>query len=521
MTPPTRHSPRSLPIGSPRCHGNSDPTSGRAGALIGGCRCRFLCSSRKVAAADWLLPLPRRRQDAARPSAAMAGPEAPARPLLTAEPPPPPVPISALPPKVYEAALKTGPDSSSGLATAGFRSAKYLPPEWHQSNYCQYHRAFASCQEAERNRDEAKELCERTAAAAQRAQQDSTAALGQRLQDIHFWKSELQKEIEDLDAETGLLAAQKLRLERALDATEVPYSIATDNLQCRERRQPPDLVCDEVERELLKEAELIRNIQELLKRTLMQASNQMRLNRDHKEICEMDWSDKVETYNIDDKCGRYSNQSTNIQFHPSSVKFEESASTPETWAKFSHDNIYKAEREKQASINLRALIDNILHDVSEDLRMQCAAVNEAFAKHLEELDDTKHKLEHHLKKTLKEIGDQEANIAALKQAIKDKEAPMKVAQTRLYDRSFRPNVELCRDAAQFRLINEVEELTESIESLKKKLLEAEQSLRNLEDTRMNLEKEIAVKTNSIFIDRQKCLAHRTRYPSTLKLAGYQ
>lgn len=55
-----------------------------------------------------------------------------------------------------------------------------------------------------------------------------------------------------------------------------------------------------------------------------------------------------------------------------------------------------------------------------------------------------------LLKVLKEIGDKEASIAALKQAIKDKEAPMKVAQTRLYDRSFRPNVELCRDEAQFR-----------------------------------------------------------------------
>lgn len=73
----------------------------------------------------------------------------------------------------------------------------------------------------------------------------------------------------------------------------------------------------------------------------------------------------------------------------------------------------------------------------------------------------------------------------------------------------------------FRLTGEVEELTESIESLKKKLLESEQSLRNLEDTRMNLEKEIAVKTNSIFIDRQKCMAHRTHYPVVLKLAGYQ
>lgn len=52
--------------------------------------------------------------------------------------------------------------------------------------------------------------------------------------------------------------------------------------------------------------------------------------------------------------------------------------------------------------------------------------------------------------TLREVTDQEHNIAALKQAIKDKEAPLKVAQTRLYQRSHRPNVELCRDAAQFR-----------------------------------------------------------------------
>ncbi|XP_009875754.1 PREDICTED: tektin-4-like, partial [Apaloderma vittatum] len=120
------------------------------------------------------------------------------------------------------------------------------------------------------------------------------------------------------------------------------------------------------------------------------------LNRDHKEVCEMDWSDKVEAYNIDDKCGRYSNQSTNIQFHLGSVKFEESASTLETWAKFSHDNIYRAEREKLASINLRTLIDNILRDVSHDLKLQCGAVDEAFAKRCEELDDAKHKLEHHL-----------------------------------------------------------------------------------------------------------------------------
>lgn len=41
-------------------------------------------------------------------------------------------------------------------------------------------------------------------------------------------------------------------------------------------------------------------------------------------------------------------------------------------------------------------------------------------------------------------------MAELKQAIRNKEVPLKVAQTRLYQRSQRPNVELCRDTAQFR-----------------------------------------------------------------------
>lgn len=70
-------------------------------------------------------------------------------------------------------------------------------------------------------------------------------------------------------------------------------------------------------------------------------------------------------------------------------------------------------------------------------------------------------------------------------------------------------------------MSEVEELNLSLAALKEKLLEAEQSLRNLEDTRMSLEKDIAVKTNSLFIDRHKCMAHRAHYPTVLQLAGYQ
>ncbi|XP_059011205.1 tektin-4 isoform X2 [Mustela lutreola] len=365
--------------------------------------------------------------------------------LLTKEPAPQTVPACELPRKLYDAARNTGAHTSSGLATAGFRSAKYLPDEWFQNCYARYHQAFADRDQSERQRHESQQLAAETEALARRSQEDSTR----------------------------------------------------------------------------KEAELIRNIQELLKRTITQAVNQIRLNREHKETCEMDWSDKVEAYNIDQTCALYHNQSTEVQFHPHSAKFEESASTPETWARFTQDNLHRAERERLASANLRVLVDCILRDTAEDLRLQCDAVNLAFERRCEELEDARHKLENHLHKTLREITDQEHNIAMLKQAIKDKEAPLKVAQTRLYQRSHRPNVELCRDAAQFRLVSEVEELNTSLAALKEKLLEAEQSLRNLEDTRMHLEKDLAVKTNSLFIDRQKCMAHRARYPTILQLAGYQ
>lgn len=51
---------------------------------------------------------------------------------------------------------------------------------------------------------------------------------------------------------------------------------------------------------------------------------------------------------------------------------------------------------------------------------------------------------------LEQIGTQEKTIVALEQAIHDKEAPLRVVQSRLYLRSLRPNMELCRDQPQLR-----------------------------------------------------------------------
>lgn len=55
-----------------------------------------------------------------------------------------------------------------------------------------------------------------------------------------------------------------------------------------------------------------------------------------------------------------------------------------------------------------------------------------------------------LVQTLQEIFQTEMTIESIKKAIEDKCSFLKVAQTRLDERTRRPNIELCRDTAQLR-----------------------------------------------------------------------
>ena len=55
-----------------------------------------------------------------------------------------------------------------------------------------------------------------------------------------------------------------------------------------------------------------------------------------------------------------------------------------------------------------------------------------------------------LVQTLQEIFQTEMSIESIKKAIMEKSAFLKVAQTRLDERTRRPNIELCRDMAQLR-----------------------------------------------------------------------
>lgn len=171
--------------------------------------------------------------------------------------------------------VNVGPDQ--GASTVGFRVNKYNPNEWHHSNYAKYYQSFSDRNVSEQNRWESDRVSKETEATTQKTQALSTKKLSERLHDVNFWKTELNREIEDIIAETDLLVQEKRRTQRALDATTAPLHIATETLNNRElHRYGIDRVVDDVEIQLRKEIDLINNVQHLLRRTIDEAERQIK-----------------------------------------------------------------------------------------------------------------------------------------------------------------------------------------------------------------------------------------------------
>uniref|UniRef100_A0A9L0JZN8 Tektin n=1 Tax=Equus asinus TaxID=9793 RepID=A0A9L0JZN8_EQUAS len=298
---------------------------------------------------------------------------------------------------------------------------KFLPSEWHIANKNQCHKAEAQRSRSERLVAESQRLVDEIEKTTRKSQSDVNKKLEQRLEEIRFWKKELDDKLEQLVFATEDLLIYQTRLEKALESLKEPLHITQT-------------------------------------------------------------------------CLEYS-----------SVSLED-------WLDFSNTNVEKADKQRNSSLLLKVLVDRVLSQTASDLHKQCDVVDTAFRNGLKETKGARDKLADHLAKVMEEVASQEKNVAVLEKAILDQEGPAKVAHTRLETRSHRPNVELCRDVAQYRLKKEVQEITHSVARLKETLAQAHTELKGLNRRQLALQEEIQVKENTIYIDEVLCMHLRKSIP---------
>jgi hypothetical protein len=182
------------------------------------------------------------------------------------------------------------------------------------------------------------------------------------------------------------------------------------------------------------------------------------------------------------------------------VYFNPSSFTEQQWEDYSDNNIKNAESTRLNSFQLRNMVDSSLQQTANDIHKQIVNTDRAFERRILEEKNAKSKLETQVKDVTKLIDTMEENIKNIEKAILDKENYLKLANTRLDIRTNRPHIELVRDPAQYKLVQEVQEIEDSIRRLQQRLNESHKQLKDLDRNKLILIKDIEVKANTIRID---------------------
>lgn len=180
--------------------------------------------------------------------------------------------------------------------------------------------------------------------------------------------------------------------------------------------------------------------------------------------------------------------------------FNPSSFTEQQWEDYSDNNIKNAESTRLNSFQLRNMVDSSLQQTANDIHKQIVNTDRAFERRILEEKNAKSKLETQVKDVTKLIDTMEENIKNIEKAILDKENYLKLANTRLDIRTNRPHIELVRDPAQYKLVQEVQEIEDSIRRLQQRLNESHKQLKDLDRNKLILIKDIEVKANTIRID---------------------
>ncbi|CAG7826748.1 unnamed protein product [Allacma fusca] len=354
-------------------------------------------------------------------------------------------------------------------------------------------------------------------------QRISTERLKRRSKDVYYFWKELERMILDMREETRLLQELRTRVENAIRATaDLILHIVNECLRRRLSRIGIDLTRDDVEEELQKERDMVVMAQQRLQEFGEQVLDQIGKIRAAKERLERDWSDKLQAFRIDDCASRLRPGNPTMINYPGVARFQEGMATACEWETLTRRNMEEAERERCASCKLREILPELLQSLACKLRAQADNVEAAMSRRISETESQKSRLEHQLKLVLEEMVRAEQGIEDIKRALRGDpvESALKLAQTRLYNRTYRPNTELVRDCPQYALIEEVHEIARSQSAMEAQLRNAEDALHKLRQIRIELEKEIAVKDNTLVICRERCQYIRAFWPSVVTLVGH-
>lgn len=315
--------------------------------------------------------------------------------------------------------------------------ARYATSDWFTSNYTISTNAERQRQASHDTRQEACYLRNETSNRTKWDQHDNNTRLADRVDHIRRWKDILERTLADLDREIAGLSESKEALEQSLEAKNLPTEVNVENLVTREGRQDIDVVEDEVEAQLRRERQVIDAIKKQLQVQISHSFEQLCTLQEARQQILADLQDKNIAMDIDIEQYNLTEDSPNISYKPDPTRVPKGSTTPQQWEDFSRYNKERAEAEMAKSRSLREANHHVMQQTENDLATQHAATDYALRKRIHDFERALDELRWQKQQTEEEIAEIEEEIRRLENAIRAKINPMKLAQTRLENRTYR------------------------------------------------------------------------------------
>ncbi|XP_003703991.1 tektin C [Megachile rotundata] len=386
---------------------------------------------------------------------------------------------------------------------------KFTLNEWHLTNRYRYRCSEAQQELAEQLISESQRVCESTTEKVRNNKEETDYRIKEKVEDIEFRKKELLRIRKEVLLETDALLIYKERIMDALSSVKRNALVICEKcLIFREHRLGIDLVRDDVEKELLKECEVIKGAENLLMRILEQTQEQIRRLKATLYYMDHELEDKDNNLRIDRHNLTLKENSLNLSIYHGTSRLDPSTIELNEWEMQTNNNIIAASKEVNSARPMRCYIDTAIRQVVDDLNEQKNITDDAFRRRIEETKETKIKLELQHSEIMRQANEMTQNITRIEKSIAEKERYLALAHTRLGNRCQRPGLELTRDLVEINLVKEVYDLREVVSKLQATLFEAQASLRYLLKTQIQIEEDINVKMNTLKIDEVDCMTLR-------------
>ncbi|XP_049871168.1 tektin-B1-like [Pectinophora gossypiella] len=321
-----------------------------------------------------------------------------------------------------------------------------------------------------------------------------------RIYEIEQWKSTIQDLLNRINREMDLLKEEKASTERELEQLNLPLLVCSECLSNRDGRRSTELTYDMADTELKKELCVTESNKKLLIDRCQSAWEKINKLEVMKFKLQLDLNDKNEALAIDKDMLSLDKNCANITFKTDSLKTPKRMITGQQWVDKVEGMKRMAEDELRDTLRLRESLFVARGRARNALRAQTDVTNYMLRRRIYDTQRARNELEWQKIKMEENMDKLKAELKIMGEQFTDKVDALKVAETRLETRGYRPGIELASDEADVGLKEEVRNLRETVRQLQEKLDCAKATYNALESASIKIGIDLNDKNQSLEVD---------------------